>query len=70
MCGQYGCTNLHIGPDVVMGEDSFSEDRGFESRHHLLDGHFVTYICCKICNDVCLKRPNNRDRCWPVKKLT
>ena len=32
---------------MVMGRDSRSEGRGFESRHHILDGHFFTYICCK-----------------------
>ena len=32
---------------VVMGGDSRSEVCGFESRHHILDGHFFTYICCK-----------------------
>ena len=32
---------------VVMGGDSHSKGRGFESRHHILDGHFFTYICCK-----------------------
>ena len=25
---------------VVMGRDSRSEGRGFESRHRILDGHF------------------------------
>ena len=25
---------------VIMGGDSRSEGRGFESRHHILDGHF------------------------------
>ena len=29
---------------MVMGDDSF------ESRRHILDGHFFTYICCKNCN--------------------
>ena len=42
---------------MVMGRDSRSEGRGFESRHRILDGHFFTCICCKNCNDVCLKRP-------------
>ena len=42
---------------VVKGRDSCSEGCGFESRHRILDGHFFTYICCKNCNDVCLKRP-------------
>ena len=38
-----------------MGRDSRSEGCGFESRHHMLDGHFFTHICWKNCN-VCLKR--------------
>ena len=42
---------------MVMGGDSCSESRGFESRHCILDGHVFTYICCKNCNEVCLKRP-------------
>ena len=25
---------------MVMGGDSCSKGRGFESRHHILDGHF------------------------------
>ena len=33
---------------VVMGRDSLSEGCGFESRHHILDGHFFTYIFCEI----------------------
>ena len=40
---------------VVMGGDSCSEGRGFESQHLILDGHFFPFICCKNCN-VCLKR--------------
>ena len=39
-----------------MGRDSHSKGCGFKSRHHILDGHFFTFICCKNCN-VCLKRP-------------
>ena len=46
---------------VVMGRDSHSEGRGFESRHRILDGHFFTYICCKNCN-VCLKRPKINEK--------
>ena len=34
---------------MVMGGDSRSEGLGFESRHRILDGHFLTYICCKNC---------------------
>ena len=33
---------------MVMGGDSYSEGCGFESQHRRLDGHFFTYICCKI----------------------
>ena len=40
---------------VVMGGDSCSKGREFESQHCILDGHFFTIICCKNCN-VCLKR--------------
>ena len=40
---------------VVMGRDSCSKGRGFESQHCILDGHFFTVISCKNCN-VCLKR--------------
>ena len=39
---------------MVMGRDSRSKGHGFESRHHILDGHFFTYVCCKNCF-VCLK---------------
>ena len=34
---------------VVMGGESCSEGRGFESQHRILVGHFFTYICCKNC---------------------
>ena len=47
---------------VVMGRDSRSEGRGFESQYHTLDGHFFTHICCKNCNDVCLKRPKLNEK--------
>ena len=39
---------------MVMGGDSCSRGRGFKSQHHILHGHFLTFICCKNCN-VCLK---------------
>ena len=42
---------------VVMGRDSRSEGRGFESRHRILDGHFFTYICFKRNCSVCLEGP-------------
>ena len=40
---------------LVMGGDSCSKGCGFKSQHHILDGHFFTFICCKNCN-FCLKR--------------
>ena len=46
MSSRVARTNLMIG--VVEGRDSRSEGRGFESQHRILDGHFFTYICCKI----------------------
>ena len=60
---------------VVMGGDSYSEGCEFESRHCILDGVFFTCICCKNCNDVCLKRPKANDKeaeCWPflIIKIT
>ena len=45
---------------MVMGRDSHSEGRGFESSHHILDGHYFT--CCKNCNEVCLKRPKINEK--------
>ena len=33
---------------VVMGGDSHSEGRGFESRCRILDGHFFTLIVVKL----------------------
>ena len=33
---------------VVMGRDSRSEGRGFESRHRILDGHFSRVFVVKI----------------------
>ena len=35
---------------VVMGVDSCSKGHGFESQHHILNGHYFTFICCKKCN--------------------
>ena len=46
---------------VVMGDNSCSRVCGFESRRHLLDGHFFTLICCKNCN-VCLNRSKKRKK--------
>ena len=41
---------------MVVGGDSCSEGRGFESQHRILDGHFL-HICCV---DVCLKMTENK----------
>ena len=47
---------------VVMGDDSSSKGCGFESWHHILDGHDIfTLICCKNCI-VCLKRPKINEK--------
>ena len=47
--------NLKDGPGlggspglVVMGGDSSPEGRGFESQHHILDGHFSHILVVKI----------------------
>ena len=56
---------------VVMGGDSCSKGRGFESRRNKLMDIFFTLICCTICNDVCLKRQKINDkkgRGWPILK--
>ena len=55
-CQTFGCQPGSPGL-VVMRRDSRSKGREFEPRHRILDGHFSTYICCKNCIDVCLKRP-------------
>ena len=52
--GERFCSGQECGL-VVMGGDSYFEGRGFESHHHILDGHFFTFICCKNCN-VCMKK--------------
>ena len=33
---------------MVMGGDSCSEGRGFESQHHILDGYFSHIFVVKI----------------------
>ena len=72
-----------IGTGLVnIGGDSCVEGRGFESQHHLLDGQFSTFICCKninICLNftinltsfqiVCSCYSANRQAVWPIKKL-
>ena len=44
---------------MVMGGDSHFEGFGFESEHHILDGHFFTLTCCKHHN-VYLKKTENK----------
>ena len=34
---------------VTMGGDLCFDGRGFESQHHILDGHLFTFLCCKNC---------------------
>ena len=46
---------------VVKGGDSSSEGCGFESQHHILDGHFFTYICCKILKCLFEKTKNKKE---------
>ena len=46
---------------MVLGGDSHSEGRGFESQHHFLDGHFSHIFVVNICN-VCLKRPKINEK--------
>ena len=54
--------SLGGSPDlVIMGDDLCSRGRGFESRRHILDGHFFSLICCKNWI-VCLKRPKINEK--------
>ena len=41
--------NIICWVGVVMGADSCSRGRVFESQHRLLDSHFLTVICSKNC---------------------
>ena len=45
---------------VVIGGDSCSEGCGFKYWHHILDGHFLQIFFVKNCNDVCLKKTENK----------
>ena len=47
---------------MVMGDNSCSKAHGFESQRCILDGHFFTLICCKNCNNVCLKTPKIKEK--------
>ena len=46
---------------MVMGRDSCSNGRGFESRHRILDGPFSHLFVVKKIN-VCLKRPKINEK--------
>ena len=47
---------------MVMGGDSYSKGREFESRHHILDGHFFTYLFVVKCTQsTCLFLDSNND---------
>ena len=59
-----------IWAGALVGDDSGSRVRGFESQHRILDGHFFTFVCCKN-SIVCLKKAANkrkRGRGWPIYK--
>ena len=47
---------------MVMGDNSCLKGCLFESQRRILDGHFFTLICCKNCNDFCLKRPKINEK--------
>ena len=47
---------------MVMGDDSCTKGCGFVSRRCILDGNLFALICCKNCNDVCLKRPKRNEK--------
>ena len=49
---------------VVIGGDSCSKGREFESQHHILDGHFSHLFVVKIVMFV-LKRPKINDKKRP-----
>ena len=53
---------------VVMGDNSCLKGRGFESRRHLLDGHFFTLICCNNCIEK-TENIRKRGRVGPFKKI-
>ena len=46
---------------MVLEGDSGSDGGGFIYQHHLLDGHFFTLICCKICNFFKKKKINEKE---------
>ena len=52
---------------MVMGRDSRSEGRGFESRHRILDGHFSHIFVVKLyCLFEKTENKPNRGRGWTI----
>ena len=51
---------------VVMGGESCSKGCEFKSRHHLLDGHFFTFICYKNCYVFEKTKINEKRLGWPI----
>ena len=47
---------------IGYGRRLISKGRGFESRHHILDGDLFTLQILQQINDVCLKRPKKNDK--------
>ena len=47
---------------VVTGGDSRFEGCGFVSRCRILDGHFITLICCKIVLIFVWERPKVNEK--------
>ena len=43
---------------VVMEGDSCNKGCEFESWYHILDGHYFTFICCKIV--MCFSKDENK----------
>ena len=55
---------------MVMGGDSCSKGCEFESQQSILDGHFFTFICCKICNEFEKTKRNEKEAgVGPFKKI-
>ena len=56
---------------MVIGDDSCSRDRGFESQHLMLDGHYFTLTCSKnyiVCLLDMTENKRKRGRGWPIEK--
>ena len=52
---------------MVMGRDSRSEGRGFESRHRILDGHFSHIFVVKLyCLFEKTENKPKRGRGWTI----